>query len=93
MRHYYIYYRVAPEQTSHVESAWQRTQLEIETQSGIRGRRLKKCDDPSLWMEVYENIPKNLAFEEILSRAAAQSGLANLLAFGEKRHVECFQDD
>lgn len=92
MRHYFIYYRIAPEQISRIESALQRMQLEIEAQSGIMGRLLKKSDDPNLWMEVYENVPEDLAFEEILSRAAAQSGLANLLTVGEKRHVECFQD-
>lgn len=91
MRHYFIYYRIAHEQIPPIESAVQRMRLEIEAQSGIIGRLLKKCDDPNLWMEIYENIPEDLAFEQILSRAEGQSGLAKLLGAGE-RHVECFQN-
>lgn len=92
MRHYYIYYRIPVEQTAAIESALQRIQFEIMAQLGISGRLLKKRDDPNLWLEVYENVPENSAFEEVLQQAESQVGFSDLLAPGEIRQLECFQD-
>jgi hypothetical protein len=92
MRHYYIYYRIQPEFAPAIESAIQRMQLEIKAQLGIAGRLLKKRDDPALWMEVYENVAENAAFEDVLRSAESATNIAGLLDPGSKRHIECFQD-
>ena len=92
MHHYYIYYRIAAEQAPHVTIAVQAIQSQIETRHGIRGRLLKKRNEPNLWMEVYENVPENVAFEGALTAAVLQSGIADFLSPDETRHVECFED-
>jgi len=92
MRHYYIYYRIQPKFASAIESAIQRMQLEIKAQLGIAGRLLKKRDDPALWMEVYENVAENAAFEEVLRLVETETNIVSLLDPGSKRHIECFQD-
>lgn len=92
MRHYYIYYRIQPKFTAAIETAIQRMQLEIKAQLGITGRLLKKRDDPELWMEVYENVAENAAFEEVLHLLETETAIADLLDPGSKRHIECFQD-
>ena len=92
MLHYYIYYRVQPQLSAAIESASQRIQLEIKTQLGIDARLLKKRDDPNLWLEIYENVPENSAFEDVLRMAEIASGIVDLLDSNDIRHVECFQD-
>jgi hypothetical protein len=53
MRHYYIYYRIVPDQADTIAAAIQVIQQQLETSLGIRGRLLKKRDEPNLWMEIY----------------------------------------
>lgn len=92
MRHYYIYYRIAPAQASATGAAVQFMQKQIAAQLKIHGRLLKKRDEPNLWMEIYEDISDSAEFEAALSAAENQSGIAGLLSPGDKRHIECFED-
>lgn len=92
MRHYYVYYRIAPEQAAAVAVAVQVMQQQLDAKLGIRGRLLKKYDEPNLWMEIYEDIFASQEFEAALCAAEVHSGIADLLNPGEKRHWECFED-
>ena len=92
MYHYYIYFRIPSDRVSDIESAIQRIQCAIKARLGITGRLLKKCDEPNLWMEVYENLPEKSSFEDVLKLAEIQAGIAALLEAGEKRHIECFKN-
>jgi hypothetical protein len=47
----------------------------IERQCGVRGRWMRRRDDPSTYMEVYEGIDDAATFEAVLEREAASLGL------------------
>ena len=47
----------------------------IERQCGVRGRWMRRRDDPSTYMEVYEGIEDAAKFEALLEREAAPLGL------------------
>ncbi len=47
----------------------------VERATGIRGRWLRRRDDPGTYMEVYEGVPDAAAFEALLSRESAALGL------------------
>ena len=46
--------------------------------TGVRGRLMRRRDDPGTWMEVYEGIADAVAFESALNEAAARTGAAAL---------------
>jgi hypothetical protein len=58
----------------------------IELACGVRGRWLRRRDDPATYMEVYEGVEDAAAFEAVLEREAAvlQSAL------GVERRTERF---
>jgi quinol monooxygenase YgiN len=90
--HYYVYYRVRREATDAARACVAELQAGIEREAGICGRALARCDEPELWMEVYEDVRDRTAFEATLSAAALASGLARHLEPGSARTVECFRD-
>lgn len=92
MFHYYVYYRVDPARSMEANAAVQQVGFEVEAELGIPSRRLRKRDEPMLWMEVYENVASVAAFESALEHAVNKSGLLQYLPAGERRHVECFED-
>ncbi|MFN2645931.1 MAG: DUF4936 family protein [Burkholderiales bacterium] len=47
----------------------------IERQCGVRGRWMRRRDDPSTYMEVYEGIQDAADFEAVMEREAAPLGL------------------
>jgi hypothetical protein len=53
---------------------------------------LTRCEEPELWMEVYENVRDRTGFEATMSAAAVGSDLARHLESGSARKVECFRD-
>jgi hypothetical protein len=58
----------------------------IERDCGVRGRWMRRRDDPSTYMEVYEGIQDAAAFEAVMEREAAS--LVSVL--GLQRRVERF---
>jgi hypothetical protein len=80
---YYVYYRVAAERVDVVSASVQALFETIETETGIRGRWMRRRDEPSTYMEVYEGVADDRAFEALLEREAAGLGL--------ERRVECFR--
>ena len=85
---YYIYYRVA--QPAQAQTLVQHIQAALKDKTGIDGRLLRKRDDPSSWMEIYESVRDPLAFETVLSELLPVSGLVALLEPGAARHTERF---
>jgi hypothetical protein len=84
----YVYYRIQPACT---DDALQRVAGLMRAMRAFCGqppRMMQRCDDPTTWMEIYEDIADWPAFVSALDRATAESGLASCLA-GE-RHIECF---
>jgi len=54
----------------------------IERECGVRGRWMRRRDDPSTYMEVYEGVEDGPAFEAVLGRETG--------GFGVERRVERF---
>jgi hypothetical protein len=90
--HYYVYYRVRRAATDAARACVAQLQAGVERRTGIRGRMLTRCDEPELWMEVYDNVRDRPDFEAILDAAVLASGLATHLEPGAARKVECFRD-
>jgi hypothetical protein len=79
---YYVYYRVDASRLPALRQEVERLFDTIEGASGVRGRWLRRRDEPTTYMEVYENVSDERTFEALLEREAAGLGL--------QRHVERF---
>jgi hypothetical protein len=79
---YYVYYRVDASRLPALRQEVERLFDTIDGASGVRGRWLRRRDEPTTYMEVYENVSDERAFEALLEREAAGLGL--------QRHVERF---
>jgi hypothetical protein len=51
---------------------------------------MRRADDPTTWMEVYEPVQDPSGFERSLATAVARFGMERLLAADARRHVERF---
>ena len=72
---YYVYYKI---ESARLRQFWPLVQqifLEIEKQTGIRGRWMRRRDDPTTYMEVYEDVKDETAFEALLEGASARLGV------------------
>ena len=72
---YYVYYKLDPQGLPAVRSRVSELFEKIERQFGVRGRWMRRRDDPTTYMEVYENVADDQAFEALLAREAASLGL------------------
>jgi hypothetical protein len=79
---YYIYYRVRPEQVEALRRSVETLFQKVEKQCGVRGRLMRRHDDPGTYMEVFEGVRDEHAFELLLAREAS--------TFGFDRKVERF---
>lgn len=75
MTNYYVYYRVDPARVGTLRSEIENIFGKIEREFGIRGRWMHRRDEPLTYMEVYEGIKDEGAFEAVLEREAAKLGL------------------
>ena len=82
MTSYYIYYRVVPARLPALRDEVERLLAAVERATGVRGRWMRRRDKPDTYMEVYEDVRDEGAFEALLAREAAGLGLV--------RHVERF---
>ncbi|OGA87621.1 MAG: hypothetical protein A3G27_18790 [Betaproteobacteria bacterium RIFCSPLOWO2_12_FULL_66_14] len=88
---YYIYYNVAPAQAERVRSAVTELQRSLAASAGIAGRLLCRRDKPQTWMEIYENVADEAAFEAVLERELARLQFSSLLGPGSSRCTEVFR--
>jgi len=51
----------------------------IERECGVRGRWMHRRDDPTTYMEVYEDVKDEARFETVLEREGAKLGLPRRL--------------
>ena len=76
---YYVYYKIDPGQLRAVRQSVERLFARVEAQCGVRGRWMRRRDDPTTYMEVYEGIPDEQAFESLLAREAPPLGVERRL--------------
>jgi len=77
-----VYYRVDADRLPALRQDIDRLFGAIEAATGVRGRWLRRRDEPSTYMEVYENVEDDQAFDALLERETTRLGLL--------RHVERF---
>ena len=75
MTNYYVYYRVDADRVSALRLQVERLFEQIQEQFGVRGRWMRRRDDPATYMEVYEGVADDAAFEALLARESAALGL------------------
>ncbi|HLX80103.1 MAG TPA: DUF4936 family protein [Burkholderiales bacterium] len=72
MTNYYVYYRVDARRLDALRSSVQDLFKIIEREAGVRGRWMRRRDGPTTYMEVYEGVKDERAFEAVLEREAAK---------------------
>ena len=88
---YYIYYRVPREYAQRARAAIEALQRELSEATGIGGRLLRRRDDDTTWMEIYESVPDHAAFEVRLAELVERHGVLAWLAPGSSRKQEVFR--
>lgn len=83
MTNYYVYYRVDAARMASLPAEVAALFGKVERALGVRGRWMRRRDDASTCMEVYEGVADEAAFEALLEREAAPLRL--------ERRVECFR--
>jgi hypothetical protein len=76
---YYVYYKATPEQVPALRRSIKELFSLVETQHGIRGRWMRRRDDPATYMEVYEGVEDEAGFEALLEREGAKLGVQRKL--------------
>jgi uncharacterized protein DUF4936 len=84
----YVYYRIA-EDTPEARATVSALFTAVAAATGVGGRLLVRCDDPRMWMEVYEPVIGAVAFLRRLDALAREHGMAHVSLNGV-RNTECF---
>lgn len=87
---YYIYYRVAPAEAARARAVIAAVQSALRQDTGVQGRLLRRDDDASTWMEIYEGVADSPGFEGALARLLAQHGFDGCMAADARRHTDRF---
>ena len=88
---FYIYYRVPAQNSDRARAAVNALQRELSDNAGVGGRLLRRRDDETTWMEIYENVQDGARFEAELAKLVERHGLAALLVPGSSRKQEVFR--
>jgi hypothetical protein len=86
--HVYVYYRVAADNAA-ARDAIAALLAAVETATGAAGRLLARCDDPAMWMEIYEPVADPAIFALQLAELARRHRVTAITIDGH-RHAECF---
>ena len=88
---YYIYYKVPRENAAAARAAVETLQRDLAAATGVRGRLLRRRDDETTWMEIYEDVEDGAKLEAALDELARRHGVAALLSPGGRRR-EVFRE-
>lgn len=75
MTNYYVYYRVHASRAPTLRKEIEDLLAAVERTCGIRGRWMRRRDDPATYLEIYEGVADDAAFEAMLERLSAGLGL------------------
>ena len=76
---YYVYYKLNADQVAAARSLVNELFEKTKQQFGVHGRWMRRRDDPSTYMEVYEGVKDEAAFEALLEREGARLGVPRKL--------------
>jgi hypothetical protein len=68
---YYVYYRIDAGQLGALRIAVEKLFGKIQKEFDVRGRWMRRRDDAATYMEVYEGVKNEQAFEAVLAREGA----------------------
>ena len=68
-----------PKQLDELRRGVERLFTAVERECGVRGRWMRRRDDPSTYMEVYEGVKNEASFEAALEREGAKLGVQRRL--------------
>jgi hypothetical protein len=86
--HYYVWYRVTGDPAA-ARAAVAALLRDVLGATGVAGRVLVRRDDPTTWMEIYEDVADVERFDRALAAGVARHGVAGY-AEGGARHAEPF---
>jgi hypothetical protein len=72
---YYVYYKVPPERLAEITVAVQLLFQTAKQNFSVHGRWMRRRDDPTTYMEVYEGVNDEAGFEDLLEREGVLFGL------------------
>jgi len=72
---YYVYYRIDPARIGSLRIEIENIFAAIHRECGVLGRWLRRRDEATTFMEVYEQVQDESAFEAVLERETARLGL------------------
>lgn len=72
---YYIYYKIEPHRLDELRAGVHALFDAVERECGVRGRWMRRRDDPTTYMEIYEGVEDEHAFEALLEREGVKLGL------------------
>ena len=75
MTSFYVYYRVDAERLPALRRDVEQLFAAVEAATGVRGRWMRRRDEPRTYMEVYEDVRDERAFEALLERVGATLGV------------------
>lgn len=75
MTSYYVYYRVDAARVEAIRLAVRALFDAIERETGVRGTWMRRRDEATTFMEVYEGVADERVFEAVLARESAALGL------------------
>jgi hypothetical protein len=88
VEHAYLYYRIDPAQADLAATRIDWLLNAMRKYCSQPPRRLNRCDDPHMWMEIYEGIADFAVFATALNEAVRMFNCTGFIR-GE-RHLECF---
>ena len=79
---YYVYYKLDSRQVASANSLVTELFEQVKQKFGVHGRWMRRRDDPSTYMEVYEGVRDGAAFEALMKSEGPR--------FGVQRRLEIF---
>ena len=76
---YYVYYKLDAERLALARPLVNELFEKIKRQFGVTGRWMRRRDDPSTYMEVYEGVEDGAAFEALMQLEGVKLGVPRRL--------------
>ena len=76
---YYVYYNVEPGHVAQLRPRVEALFKKVQEQFDVQGRLMRRRDDPTTYMEVYEDVKDEGGFEALLEREGAKLGVQRKL--------------
>ena len=76
---YYVYYKVEAGRVAQLRPRVEALFKKVQEQFDVQGRLMRRRDDPTTYMEVYEDVKDEGGFEALLEREGAKLGVQRKL--------------